>query len=447
MGADECSPALLAAIGVLESLQVIHVIAESSIDLAIRKLYVLFATLPAHTRQELFGYAPMAASTRTAILKGFVLTSDCTEEFADMVIMTFGMLYPVMEDKFDIKDIPLWVKTSVRSLPEINFIQSPLVEGFDQLESESLHAVLLSSSLGAAAVRESVHRTMRPGGIVLIECDPMDVISTYGQLSWQNESVGGRQQLLGIKSKVSKAPLTTISADLVLANAREGTSVLQGTFFKHWKASTMSRRVFLHTQRQFRHAKNYFSRPMAALISRITAFDKRIDVLANIVEEHGDFDKSHSHSQSFLAFVGTMAEGIDDPDTSNVPSPPVHMFNSTLMAVSQNEPAAVAAACMGIIEYTFSDISAMIAEKVIANNWVTLDRLVHYNLHAAIDKDHAEDFFILSEDAMNGPGREEVLAGLRLGAYVFNKLYEDLYANAVAAMTPVQMPMERAFTR
>ena len=88
-------------------------------------------------------------------------------------------------------------------------------------------------------------------------------------------------------------------------------------------------------------------------------------------------------------------------------------------------------ACLGVIEYAVADISAYIAKHVVENNWVKKEDLVHYNLHADIDKQHAEEFFKIIESKMDDQEhRVKVQTGLRLGAYIFNRLYEDLYQEA-----------------
>lgn len=111
--------------------------------------------------------------------------------------------------------------------------------------------------------------------------------------------------------------------------------------------------------------------------------------------------------------------------------PDVMAFNTMLMGASLSNDPLVAIGCLGIIEYAFADISAQIGQTVIQRGWVTKEDLTHYSLHAEIDKRHSEEFFAIAEPHVNTPeDREKILAGLKLGAYIFNRLYEDLYQNA-----------------
>jgi pyrroloquinoline-quinone synthase len=83
---------------------------------------------------------------------------------------------------------------------------------------------------------------------------------------------------------------------------------------------------------------------------------------------------------------------------------------------------------MGIIEHAFARISAVIGQAVVARGWVREADLVHYRLHAEVDERHAEEFFAIVEPGWETEGRRYYIEqGLELGAYVFDRLYRDLY--------------------
>ena len=68
-------------------------------------------------------------------------------------------------------------------------------------------------------------------------------------------------------------------------------------------------------------------------------------------------------------------------------------------------------------------------EAMRRSGWVAEDRLVHYKLHAEIDERHADEFFAVIEPQWDNPDRRYFIEqGLGLGAYVFDRLYWDLYA-------------------
>jgi pyrroloquinoline-quinone synthase len=116
--------------------------------------------------------------------------------------------------------------------------------------------------------------------------------------------------------------------------------------------------------------------------------------------------------------------------------PALRAFNSVLTASCVLDELEVGVGCMGIIEYAFAGISAAIGKAVVDRGFVSARRLVHYKLHAQIDERHAEEFFAVIEPLWgNRTRRYYILQGLELGAYIFDRLYRDLYA--AAANDPV----------
>ncbi len=187
---------------------------------------------------------------------------------------------------------------------------------------------------------------------------------------------------------------------------------------------------FRRTQEQFFFAVTFFPRPMAALVGRIPDPHHRLDVLANLVEEHGEFHEQRFHHTTFRTFlrsIGCDPEALDDAALW----PAVRAFNSVLTASCVLDELEVGLACMGVIEHAFAGISATIGQAVVRHGWVKADALVHYKLHADIDERHAEEFFAVIESSWDSPARRYFIEqGLGLGAYVFDRLYRDLLATA-----------------
>jgi pyrroloquinoline-quinone synthase len=108
--------------------------------------------------------------------------------------------------------------------------------------------------------------------------------------------------------------------------------------------------------------------------------------------------------------------------------PELRAFNSVLTAACVLDELEVGIGCMGIIEHAFAEISAAIGRAVVDRGWVSAEKLVHYKLHAEIDERHAEEFFAVVEPRWSDPTRRYyVEQGLELGAYIFDRLYRDLY--------------------
>ena len=185
---------------------------------------------------------------------------------------------------------------------------------------------------------------------------------------------------------------------------------------------------FRRSQEQFFFAVTFFPRPMAALVGRIPDPKARLEILHNLVEEHGEFNEENFHHTTFQRFLRSIGGNPDIVETG-APTPALRAFNSVLTCACLLDELEVGIACMGIIEYAFAGISATIGQAVVQRGWVRKEQLVHYALHAEIDERHAEEFFAVIEPLWDKPDRRYFIEqGLELGIYVFNRLYADLYA-------------------
>src|SRR5262249_54206031 len=80
---------------------------------------------------------------------------------------------------------------------------------------------------------------------------------------------------------------------------------------------------FRHSQEQFYYAVAYFPRPMAALLSRLPDPLARLDILHNLVEEHGDFEEARFHATTFRRFLHSIGARSDELRSCR-PKPAVH---------------------------------------------------------------------------------------------------------------------------
>ena len=221
----------------------------------------------------------------------------------------------------------------------------------------------------------------------------------------------------------SRAARVTAEADRIL----EKSGIRRSPYLQALKDGSMSLASFRLSQEQFFHAVTFFPRPMAALVGRIPNPKARIDILHNLVEEHGEFNEELFHHTTFQRFLRSIGSQPDKVETSSL-CPALRAFNSVLTSACVLDELEVGVACMGIIEYAFAGISATIGEAVVRRGWVRQEELVHYALHAQIDERHAEEFFAVIEPHWENPARRYFIdQGLELGAYAFNRLYLDLY--------------------
>ena len=228
----------------------------------------------------------------------------------------------------------------------------------------------------------------------------------------------------------SRAPQVSAFADEVL----KATDILANPYFCALRDGSMGLQRFRRTQEQFFWAVTFFPRPMAALVGRIPDPKARLDILHNLVEEHGEFDEASFHHTTFQQFLRSIDGRTAERDLLPV-WPCVRAFNSVLTCSCTLDELEVGVGCMGVIEYAFAGIAAVIGQEVVRQGWVSAERLVHYKLHAEIDQRHAEEFFAVVEPRWEGPARRYFIRqGVELGVYIFDRLYRDLLAGAEAGM-------------
>ena len=118
--------------------------------------------------------------------------------------------------------------------------------------------------------------------------------------------------------------------------------------------------------------RHLLPRPMAALIGRIPHPRLRLNVLHNLVEEHGEFEEPKFHHNTFLHFLRTL--GLRTEELENrAPVVAVRAFNSILTCACALDELEVGVCCLGIIEHAFARISALIGRTVVERGWIPAD--------------------------------------------------------------------------
>ena len=207
--------------------------------------------------------------------------------------------------------------------------------------------------------------------------------------------------------------------------------VLTNAYLEALADGSMTKEMFRQSQEQFLFAVTFFPRPMSALVGRIPDPIQRLDILKNVVEEHGEFAESKFHQTTFVKFLTSLGSDVEALGDERSLWPEVRAFNTVLAGSCLLAELEVGISCMGIIELAFASISASIGSSVVRRQWVDQDNLTHYSVHAELDERHADEFFRVIEPSWDEPTRRHYIdQGLSLGAYVFKQLYESLYKTA-----------------
>ena len=211
---------------------------------------------------------------------------------------------------------------------------------------------------------------------------------------------------------------------------------------------SLSREDFVETQMQFYYAVVFFSRPMAVLAAKIPSAAVRTEILRNVWEEHGEGSAEQRHGATFLELLNRLAGKTRDDVETRALWPEIRAFNTTLIGCCALDDWEIGAGCLGIIERMFVDISAWIGHEIAAREWLPKDRVVHYAVHEVLDVKHSDDFFAVLEPAwdQDAAARYRIEQGLRLGAYVFDRLYRDLWqARSRRVDAPVSRPQKNVY--
>lgn len=200
-------------------------------------------------------------------------------------------------------------------------------------------------------------------------------------------------------------------------------------YFRALRDGSFERADFVETQIQFYFAVVFFSRPMAALAAKIPFPEQRVEILRNVWEEHGEGQRSFMHGTTFLELLRRLG-GITPQDVdARALWPEVRAFNTVLVGACVLDEYLVGASLLGMVERLFADISTWIGRGIVARGFLPEAQLIHYDLHEKLDHRHSDDFFALLRPAFARGGQDAYVIdqGLRLGAYVFLRLYEDLW--------------------
>ncbi len=204
----------------------------------------------------------------------------------------------------------------------------------------------------------------------------------------------------------------------------------KNNYFKSLNDGSFEKEDFIETQIQFYYAVIFFSRPMAALAAKIPSPLLRLEVLRNVWEEHGEGDHNKIHAATFLEFLLRVGAVKPAQIEERTLWPEIRIFNTTLAGACVLDEYLIGCGVLGMIERMFCEISSWIGTSVVKRGWLSSENMVHYNLHKDLDIKHSQDFFNVLQPSwdQNPENHYLIEQGLRLGATVFNGLYEGLYA-------------------
>lgn len=88
-----------------------------------------------------------------------------------------------------------------------------------------------------------------------------------------------------------------------IKSLKDKTPLNDELYFKSLVNGAMSFDVFKKSQINFYSAVCYFPRPLFMLCARIDSYSKRLSILENIFDEHGNGDVKKSHGETYKQYL------------------------------------------------------------------------------------------------------------------------------------------------
>ena len=211
-----------------------------------------------------------------------------------------------------------------------------------------------------------------------------------------------------------------------IKNLKDKTPINNEIYFQSLENGTMSFDIFKESQINFYSAVCYFSRPLFVLCSRMDSYSRRLSILENIFDEHGNGDINKAHGKTYKQYLINL--GVKE---QKIKKNEFHIsaknFCSKIDKVVRNDDLQKAIAMFGIIEDRYTLISSIISQTLLNNNWLDKSKLAHYLIHKDIDVYHSELFYNLIEKKwLDNSSNIKIKEGLNLGNELILKLFNEL---------------------
>jgi hypothetical protein len=182
---------------------------------------------------------------------------------------------------------------------------------------------------------------------------------------------------------------------------------------------------FLKTQECFISAVDHWSKMLGLMLYHLPT-EKRVVIIRNLYDEHGEGDLSKTHTNTFKLLLESLNYKenilIYNP---NLPSYSiVSKFNQGLYDAINSESWQYSVAMMGMIEYTYITVSTHIHHYL--TKYLPVENINHYSLHEVLDVEHATELFGLLDENINENIKEDIINGMNKGYELMNTLYDEL---------------------
>lgn len=193
---------------------------------------------------------------------------------------------------------------------------------------------------------------------------------------------------------------------------------------KYFKALNKSGlESFFDSQKSFIHAVDNWSKMLGLMVCKCETDVQRLVFVKNLYDEHGDGDLSNSHIKTFERFMRLKNEDYKFNDIEHLSS--VESFNINLFTPLNNESFDFLCGMLGMIEYTYINVSKCINQYISKNMNINPESVPHYSLHETLDFTHSKELFELIDN--KGELSKDAIKGINYGYKIFVELYDRLF--------------------
>jgi pyrroloquinoline-quinone synthase len=178
------------------------------------------------------------------------------------------------------------------------------------------------------------------------------------------------------------------------------------------------------------HVVDAFPRFLAAVLTHITDYRERMNLVENLYAEHGRMRAEHVHVVTYRSFLHALGLSDAQIDASE-PGLAAQAYVRAVLALCGREEPAEALGALGVIEEIVARVSPIVGRYGARRLGAGESLGSHFSVHEALDLSHADEIYALAARASSRGREAEVRRGIALGFYYQTRLYTDLVESRV----------------
>jgi pyrroloquinoline-quinone synthase len=184
--------------------------------------------------------------------------------------------------------------------------------------------------------------------------------------------------------------------------------------------SKATQQEFLDSQEGFFYAVKAFPKMLAKLASLIDDSEKRVLVIENLWEEHGQGNSQLFHTNSYYQYLQSLGFGKDIKSIKHNP----WVEDWIKLVMSKSYTATQYAAYLAGIEYIYARISKIVSDHL--NGFKLYCDQTHYAKHSVLDYEHASELLQVAIECKESETDEEIFNIFQQSIEEFLNMFEKM---------------------